>query len=73
MYTEEIRNSYKILITYPEEKSPLGRTRCRWNIIGCRLDSSEQGPLEGSCEHDDEVENFLTSSINSQAGFFSKK
>jgi hypothetical protein len=25
-----MRNTYKILVGYPEGKSPLGRHRCRW-------------------------------------------
>jgi hypothetical protein len=27
----DIRNAYKILIGNPKEKSPLGRTKSRWN------------------------------------------
>jgi hypothetical protein len=64
----EKRNAYRILVGKPEgRRPPLGRTRRRWvdNIkidlkrdgmgwCGLGQSGSGQGPLEGSCEHDDE-------------------
>jgi hypothetical protein len=35
------RNAYKILVRKPEEKRPLGRSRCRWENI--KMDLSEIG------------------------------
>jgi hypothetical protein len=34
----EKRNAYRVLAAKPEEQSPLGRARCRWedNIVVCR-------------------------------------
>jgi hypothetical protein len=29
---EEIGNKYKILVAWPEIKSPIGRTRNRWKV-----------------------------------------
>jgi hypothetical protein len=60
----EKRNAYRILVGKPEGKSPLGRPRCRWvdNIkmdireIGWDgvdwINMAQDGPMEGSCEHD---------------------
>jgi len=39
----EMRNVYKILVSKPEEKRPLGRPRCRWeNNISMDLREIEQ-------------------------------
>jgi hypothetical protein len=59
------RNAYRILVGKPEGKRPLGRPRSRWvdNIKidlreigwdGLDRSSSGQGPVEGSCEYDNE-------------------
>jgi hypothetical protein len=34
------RNMYRLLVGKPEEKSPLGRLRCRW------INNIKMGPLE---------------------------
>jgi hypothetical protein len=39
---EDIRNAYKILVTEPEEKRPLGRPRHRWED-DIRMDLKEIG------------------------------
>jgi hypothetical protein len=56
--------AYKVSFRKPEWKRPLGRPRCRWEVIKtdpkeiweCRLDSTGSGfdPLVDSCEHDNE-------------------
>jgi hypothetical protein len=38
----EERKVYKVLVGKPEEKRPLGRSRCRWED-GIRLDLREMG------------------------------
>jgi hypothetical protein len=64
------RNGYRLLVGNPEEKRPLGRPRRMWvnNIkmdlreIGYfELDRSGSGwePVEASCEHSNELLNFI--------------
>jgi hypothetical protein len=60
----EKRNAYRILVGKPEGKRPLGRPRRRWMDIikmdhreigwDCMdwIDLAQDGPVEGSCEHD---------------------
>jgi hypothetical protein len=50
-------------VVKPEGKRPLGRPRRRWvdNIkIGLRdRYGSEEGPMEGSCEHGNETSGYI--------------
>jgi hypothetical protein len=64
---EEKRNAYRILLGKPEGKRQLGRPR-HWWVDNIKMDLKETGrngmdwidlvqelgPLEGSCEHDNE-------------------
>jgi hypothetical protein len=61
---EPKRYAYRILVGKPEGKRPLGRPRHGWvdNITmhrtgwyGLDRSGSGQGPMEGSCEHGNEL------------------
>jgi hypothetical protein len=63
----KIKNAYKILVEKPEEKRPFGRPKHTWkdNIKmdfkkqgvknGLNSSGSKQGPVAGSCEHNNET------------------